>query len=79
LVALPVSFAASFTSVPTWPYENAVRASRAAAIVKENFVKQNFVCIVPPEEFKSSSVAEFYQRMETGATILSTQGQELGS
>src|SRR5713226_2198738 len=66
LVALPVSLAASFTSVPTWPYENAVSASRAAAIIKQNF-KQNFVFIVPPEELKSSSVAEFYQRIETGA------------
>src|SRR6202158_4014712 len=79
LVACPVSLAASFTSVPTWPYENAVKASRAVAIVKQNFVKQNCVFIVPPEELKSSSVAEFYQRIETGATIMSTQGQELGS
>jgi hypothetical protein len=46
------------TSVPTWPYENAVRASSAAAIViiiiiKENF-KENFVFIVPPEELQRS-------------------------
>src|SRR6202158_925928 len=79
LVACPVSLAASFTSVPTWPYENAVKANRAAAIVNQNFVKQNFVFIVPPEELKSSSVAEFYQRMGTGATAASIQGQELGS
>src|SRR6202045_897052 len=75
LVACPVSLAASFTSVPTWPYENAVNASSAAAVVKENLIKQNFVFIVPPEELKSSSVAEFYQRMEAGATTASTQGQ----
>src|SRR6202790_1117531 len=79
LVACPVSLAASFTSVPTWPYENALRARRAAAIVNQNFVKQNFVFIVPPEELKSSSVAEFYQRMGTGATAASIQGQELVS
>src|SRR5208337_177220 len=58
LVALPVSSAAVFTSVPAWPYENAVRASSAAAIIKENFI-----FIVPPEELKSSSVARLYQSM----------------
>src|SRR6202790_4875718 len=79
LVACPVSLAASFTSVPTWPYENALRGRRAAAIVNQNFVKQNFVFIVPPEELTSSSVAEFYQRVGTGATAASIQGQELVS
>src|ERR1700687_1751072 len=50
LVACPASWAASFTSVPTWPYENAVSASSAAAII----IKENFVFIIPPEELQRS-------------------------
>src|ERR1035437_8405093 len=57
-VALPVSSAGFFTSVPAWPYENAVSTSSAAVIV---IIKENFPFIVPPAEFKSSSVANFYQ------------------
>src|ERR1700687_3356284 len=51
LVACPVSLAASFTSVPTWPYENAVSASSAAAIT---IIKENFVFIIPPKELRGS-------------------------
>jgi hypothetical protein len=48
-----VSSAAFFTSSPACPYENAVNARRAAAIVRDNF-KDSFVFI-----YSSREIAEF--------------------
>src|ERR1039458_4512496 len=63
LVALPVSSAAFFTSVPAWPYENAVRASSAAAIINENLV-----LIFPPGELQRSLIAKFFKSMKHART-----------